>query len=311
MPRLFERLPPQVIDRGLIESAKLHCRMTKRSARRLLQHRRGAVRGAPSPPYVLIAIAVVVFLALFQWYQQRQEDQRAAEEEQRKAKPAVAAKEPSSPKNTPAESEESPAKSSKRPVVLAPSATDKTPPSKTAPFKTTPSKTAGSKSDPPPKKSPSPISEPEPSGNPNAGKYRVTHVADGDTLNLEGKHRVRLIGIDCPEIAHPEKDPPTKAQPWSAEALKFTEARLKNQTVRVEFDPDYDAEDHYGRWLCWVYYRDQRDGSEKLLNEELLRQGLAFAYDDRRKFHYTEAMYRRLKAAQREAQEEQRGIYSK
>jgi endonuclease YncB( thermonuclease family) len=147
--------------------------------------------------------------------------------------------------------------------------------------------------------------------NPNAGKYRVTHVADGDTLNLEGRHRVRLIGIDCPEIAHPEKDPPTKAQPWSNEAMRFTETRIKNQTVRVEFDPDYDAEDHYGRWLCWVYYRDPRDGVEKLLNEELLRAGLAFAYDDRRKFHYTEAMYRRLKAAQREAQEEQRGIYSK
>jgi endonuclease YncB( thermonuclease family) len=185
--------------------------------------------------------------------------------------------------------------------VLEPSATASNP---------TASKT-GSTNPSPAKKPPLPRDEPQRAQNPNAGKYRVTHVADGDTFNVEGRHRVRLIGIDCPEIAHPERDPPTKAQPWSAEAMKFTEARLKNQTVRLEFDPDYDSEDHYGRWLCWVYYRDQRDGSEKLLNEELLRQGLAFAYDDRRKFHYSEAMYRRLKGAQREAQEARRGINSK
>jgi len=245
-------------------------------------------------------------LAAFQWYQQRQEDQRAAEEEQHKAKPAVAKREPAA-RNTPPESPAPSAKSSQRPVVLEPSATAS---SKTAANKTTADKTAANKTSPA-KQSPAKKEDPKPSNNPNAGKYRVTHIADGDTLKVEGKYRVRLIGIDCPEIAHPEKDPPTRAQPWSNEAQKFTEARLKNQTVRVEFDPEYDAEDHYGRWLCWVYYRDQRDGSEKLLNEELLRAGLAFAYDDRRKFHYTEAMYRRLKTAQREAQEEQRGIYSK
>ncbi len=254
--------------------------MLRRSAHRLIQLRRGAVRGAPSPPYIWIAIAVIVCLAVYQWYQQHQADQRAAQAEPRNSKPAAA---PS----------ETPAKSSQQPVVLVPSVT------------------ASSKSASPAKQQPAPNKPTERhTANPNAGKYRVTHIADGDTINLEGRHRVRLIGINCAEIGHPEKDPPTKAQPWSAEAMKFTEARLKNQMVRIEFDPEYDAEDHYGRWLCWVYYRDQRDGSEKLLNEELLRAGLAFAYDDRRKFHYSEAMYRRLKAAQREAQEGKRGIYS-
>jgi endonuclease YncB( thermonuclease family) len=285
------------------------------AARRLLQLRRGAVKGAPSPPYIWIAIAVVVFLALFQWYQQRREDQRAAEEEQRKAKP-VAKKDLPSDKSTakhgkqePVQDEDPPAKP-KRPVVLEPSATDKTPSSKS-----TASKNTGNKSTSLAKKSAPLPDDSEPAEkhaeNPNAGMYLVMHIADGDTFNLKGSHRVRLIGIDCPEIAHTDKDPPTKAQPWSNEAMAFTKARIDGQTVRVEFDPEYDAEDHYGRWLCWVYYRDQRDGAEKLLNEELLRAGLAFAYDDRRKFHYTEAMYQRLKAAQREAQDEQRGIYSK
>ncbi len=267
--------------------------MRANTARRLLKYRRGAVQGAPSPPYIWIAIAVIALLALLQWYQQRQEDQRAADEKQ--SKPAVTGQEEPA-KTPPADLGEPPAKT-KRPVVLEPSAT--------ASNKTTSSKST------PPSKTPSPSREREHADHPHAGKYLVTHIADGDTFNVKGSHRVRLIGIDCPEIAHPEKDPPTKAQPWSNEAAAFTKARLLNQTVRIEFDPDYDAEDHYGRWLCWVYYRDPRDGIEKLLNEELLRAGLAFAYDDRRKFHYSEAMYRRLKAAQREAQEGQRGIYSK
>jgi endonuclease YncB( thermonuclease family) len=301
------------------------------TVRRLLKFRRGAVRGSPSPPYVLIAVAVIVFLALFQWYQQRQEDQRAAQEAAAKAEKAHkktpgGQHETSPTKNTaknsgkqdPDEDDEPPTPAKKstpqKTVTLQPSVTSS---ERSSPTKNTPSKTT-TKPDSPGKKTlprNDAPAEPEPpnksnSDNPNAGKYRVTHVADGDTLNLEGRHRVRLIGINCPEIAHPEKDPPTRAQPWSAEAMKFTEARIKNQTVRVEFDPEYDAEDRYGRWLCWVYYRD-RDGSEKLLNEELLREGLAFAYDDRRQYHYTEAMYRRLKAAQREAQDEERGIYSK
>lgn len=273
-----------------------HC-----SARRLLKFRRGAVRGSPSPPYIWIAIAVIAFLALFQWYQQHQEDQLAAE----KDKEAAAAKaEKTASKKTPAAKQE-PAEDDK------PSAPPNKPSHK-KPVTLEPSVTAADKSSAPKNtttKLPAPAEKSD-AGNPNAGKYLVTHIADGDTFNLKGSHRVRLIGIDCPEIAHPDKDPPTRAQPWSAEAMAFTKARLNGQTVRIEFDPEYDAEDHYGRWLCWVYYRD-RDGVEKLLNEELLRQGLAYAYDDRRKFHYTEAMYRRLKAAQREAQDEERGIYSK
>ncbi|MGC4001794.1 MAG: thermonuclease family protein [Pirellulales bacterium] len=140
------------------------------------------------------------------------------------------------------------------------------------------------------------------------GTYAVTHIADGDTINLEGKHRVRLIGINCPEIAHPEKTPPTKAQPWSDDALRFTVAATRGKSVRIEFDPDYEETDHYGRWLCWVYYRD--GGIEKLLNEELVRQGLAFVYDDRRRFPYSESIYRRLKAAQTEARRNRRGIYA-
>ena len=34
-------------------------------------------------------------------------------------------------------------------------------------------------------------------------RRRVTVVIDGDTLELEGAERVRLIGIDCPELDVP------------------------------------------------------------------------------------------------------------
>src|SRR5262245_55795053 len=53
-----------------------------------------------------------------------------------------------------------------------------------------------------------------------AGTYQVARVIDGDTLRLVGHARVRLQGIDSPEIAG-ERGP---AQSWSAEATRFTAA---------------------------------------------------------------------------------------
>ncbi len=114
-----------------------------------------------------------------------------------------------------------------------------------------------------------------------------------------------------PEIAHPEKG--EEAQPWSSEAHNFTKKVIADNRgqIRLEFDPDYDQVDHYGRWLCWAYYTDSKTGEELLLNEELLRQGYAFCYTNRRTYHYSEAMFRRLKSAEDDAYQSRRGIHTK
>lgn len=135
-----------------------------------------------------------------------------------------------------------------------------------------------------------------------AGVYQVQRVVDGDTLVLVGGQRVRLIGADTPETKHPDRP----VEPWGPEATQFTEqfigvSRRRAPEVRLEFDRDGPRLDQYDRLLAYVWV----DG--RMLNEELIRQGLAVA---RTEFPYSAALKARFLAAQAEAQKARRGIWS-
>ena len=90
--------------------------------------------------------------------------------------------------------------------------------------------------------------------NPVLGPAPVMEVLDGDTVVLRsnlGPRVVRLIGIDTPEVAHPEKG----REPFGPEASAFTKALLPPGTeVRVELD--LETEDVHGRLLAYLYVRD-------------------------------------------------------
>lgn len=128
-----------------------------------------------------------------------------------------------------------------------------------------------------------------------AAQVFVLRAVDGDTLLLEDGRRVRLLGVDTPET----KREGTPVQPWGPEAHAFTAGLVEGKTVRLEFDRE--RHDKYDRVLAYVYADDQ------LLNEELLREGLARGLF---KFPYSEAMKRRFRAAEREARDARRGIWS-
>ncbi len=51
----------------------------------------------------------------------------------------------------------------------------------------------------------------------------VRRVVDGDTLVLENKERVRLIGVDTPETKHPNKP----VQYYGTEATIFTKKMVR------------------------------------------------------------------------------------
>jgi micrococcal nuclease len=131
-----------------------------------------------------------------------------------------------------------------------------------------------------------------------SGDFSVARVIDGDTLRLISGARLRLQGVDAPEAAR--EDAP--AEPWSRDATEFTEAFLEaaQWEIRVDFGPE--RKDQYGRFLGFVWHGD------RLLNEELVREGLARATTQ---YHFSEAMKRRLRQAQSEAQIASRGIWSK
>lgn len=99
------------------------------------------------------------------------------------------------------------------------------------------------------------------------GKYRVTRVIDGDTIEIKYKGKaesVRLIGIDAPESVHPD---PEKNVPFGKVSSEFTRQALQNKEVDLEFDvSDRDA---YGRLLAYVWL----DGN--LFNRSLIESGMA------------------------------------
>jgi micrococcal nuclease len=96
----------------------------------------------------------------------------------------------------------------------------------------------------------------------------VTKVTDGDTIHVtyEGRdERVRLIGIDTPEVSWYGGE----GGCFGEEAGLFTRGRLDGRTVRLEFDVD--PEDRYGRLLAYVFLGDE------LFNLTLVRLGYATA----------------------------------
>ncbi|MCA9235467.1 MAG: thermonuclease family protein, partial [Planctomycetales bacterium] len=103
--------------------------------------------------------------------------------------------------------------------------------------------------------------------------------------------------IDTPETVKEG----TPVQPWGPEATEYTKQFVRDAGGRIRVEVDGEYADQYGRRLIFVWYGD------RLLNEELVRQGLArpkLAYD------YSQGKKDLLKRAQREAQSAGRGIWS-
>lgn len=123
---------------------------------------------------------------------------------------------------------------------------------------------------------------------------RVRSVYDGDTLTLEDGRKVRLLGVDAPEVS--------KKENFAAEARDFTRSLCEGREVWLEFDVE--REDRYGRWLCYVYVRDG-EGKMRMVNAELLREGLARFYTPGANLRHAET----LLACQREAREQGRGTW--
>ena len=128
------------------------------------------------------------------------------------------------------------------------------------------------------------------------GEYTVDYVIDGDTFALMNGARIRLIGADTPETVRPNHP----VEPFGPEASRFTREMLATADHRVRLEFDGPAKDRYGRFLAVVWV----DG--RMLNEELLRHGLARL---RTEFRFSPPLKARLRAARDEAKQAQRGIH--
>jgi len=103
----------------------------------------------------------------------------------------------------------------------------------------------------------------------------VVRVVDGDTVDIEiggTTERVRLLGIDTPEVHVPEGSPP---ECFGPEASAFT-AELLGDGAAVRLERDVVGRDDYGRLLAYVYVLDDRAVTGgTMANEVIVRQGYA------------------------------------
>lgn len=125
---------------------------------------------------------------------------------------------------------------------------------------------------------------------------RVIRVIDGDTLQVEmnGQNiRVRYIGVDAPESTR-------IVECFGREATKFHRTLVNGQQLRLE--RDVSETDRFGRLLRYAYLPDGR-----MVNEILIREGYATA----RSFPPDVKYQDRLRAAEKEARNARRGLWSK
>lgn len=130
--------------------------------------------------------------------------------------------------------------------------------------------------------------------------YRVVKVVDGDTIDvmINGKtERLRLIGINTPEIVDPRKP----VECFGREASDNAKKLLDGAEVKIAADSTQDDKDIYGRLLRYVW---RADGL--FYNSEAIKDGFAYEYTYRLPYIYQKD----FKAAQKYAQDNQLGLWA-
>jgi endonuclease YncB( thermonuclease family) len=112
----------------------------------------------------------------------------------------------------------------------------------------------------------------------------LTRAIDGDTIDTD-IGRIRLLGINTPE----------KKQPGYQEAKDFLK-NYEGKEVKIEIH----EKDKYNRTLGYIFYNN------RLLNEEILKEGLANLYVYEEDSHFSE-----LAKAEESAQKSELGIWKK
>ncbi len=111
----------------------------------------------------------------------------------------------------------------------------------------------------------------------NYSDILVTRAVDGDTLVLETGERVRLIGIDTPEMhesnklykdARRSRESVAAIKEMGKRSWQFTRALVEGKRVRLEFDVE--KLDRYDRILAYVYLKDGT-----FVNAEIVKAGYA------------------------------------
>lgn len=130
--------------------------------------------------------------------------------------------------------------------------------------------------------------------------FRVVRMVDGDTfvVVIDGKEeKIRLIGIDTPEVVDPRKP----VQCFGKEASRRARELLGNAYVRLEADSTQGDRDKYGRLLRYAFLEDNM-----FFNENMIKEGYAHEYT----YHVPYTYQKRFKAAQAYARKNKKGLWA-
>jgi micrococcal nuclease len=118
----------------------------------------------------------------------------------------------------------------------------------------------------------------------------VSHITDGDGIVCDRIGRVRLIGMDTPELDQ---------RPFGRQAAAAL-AALVRVGRQVQLEPDVEARDRYGRVLAYVWV------GRTLVNWRMVRDGWAVLLTYPPNVQYVDD----FSDAERRAREERRGLWA-
>jgi len=94
--------------------------------------------------------------------------------------------------------------------------------------------------------------------------YQIKKISDGDTIVLENGIKIRLLGINTPEISKRDKI----AEAGGEEAKQWLIEKLASKKIKLQYD--IEQKDKYGRTLAYVFTENKVN-----INLQLVANGLA------------------------------------
>jgi micrococcal nuclease len=119
--------------------------------------------------------------------------------------------------------------------------------------------------------------------------FSVSRVIDGDTVELSNGERVRLLGINAPELE----------EPFGEDAKNFLATLVEGKAVSLE--TDLREKDEYGRKLAFLFIEGRN------VNVEVVRNGMAHTFELNKIYKHVND----LKEAETYARNNQLGIWKK
>lgn len=130
----------------------------------------------------------------------------------------------------------------------------------------------------------------------------ASYVIDGDGFILDGDIKVKLAGIEAPQLAWPEQK--RKAFPLSEEARNYLAELITGKSVGLYYGAE--RRDRYDRALAQVWLLDEQGEKDQWLQDAMVRAGYARVYPWPDQILDIKQLY----SAEREARKARRGIWN-